>query len=782
MRRFFLTLIMLTSVVVGFAQKTVVWENPAVAFSKYSTLFEVTKVEFEDNKTILSLHITYAPGQTIAFSAEARLKSNGKVYGAKSATVMELNQPFTMPESGNIDMSIIFEPLPKDTKEISFLMSTTMEILTGIHDRKTNEENIDGTYWRNDKTGDWFIGFADGKMIYDTKIWNISDQKESKGEYTITANSGNEKVTVKIGKAKKGIRNIIINGFNPVSCSCITSKYLPDYPVKDDNPLLADNNYREGDSVTIIGWYRNMTEDAKAFGNEFEVMVTDIFSDKEQKYSAKFDSSGHFVLKFPIQNSTQLYADWQRHHIMFYVEPNETYLLVKDYSSDQTLVMGKNARLQNEILAYLMNSNVPSASLEQQRVKELEYLEMCNAARKKTLQELKQLYSQHPNLSERFRNYQQEMLLVQDAGEMMQAKYFYYQLPDLFVGYVTENIWNKISGPYTLSNNIFPMLMRDYSDCLKQRLLANAFSIADIVFLADKNGFIKLSDEEQKTLAEYSKQYGKFAKELSQTKDSIRQKIIDEFNSLECVAKMDEMLKNNEKSIKEFTSTKLYAKQIDLFVNIVDSIGWNQNLRDLYISRSFSRKIDETREPLDSEEIEYIKRKVKLEAAKKSVLTLNDKYIELQNLTLSPEVLRSSDEVKGLTNGADILKKVIEPYKGKLILVDIWGTWCSPCKEALSHSQEEYEHLKKYDMVFMYFANRSDDKGWKNVIKQYKVFGDNVVHYNLPENQQKSLEQYLGVKAFPTFLLIDKDGNIVNERVDSRNLNALESIIKKIKR
>ena len=66
-------------------------------------------------------------------------------------------------------------------------------------------------------------------------------------------------------------------------------------------------------------------------------------------------------------------------------------------------------------------------------------------------------------------------------------------------------------------------------------------------------------------------------------------------------------------------------------------------------------------------------------------------------------------------------------------------------KTALSHSQEEFERLKDFDIVYLYLANNSPEDSWKNVIKEYQVVGDNVVHYNLPAEQQVAVENFLGV-------------------------------------
>ena len=143
--------------------------------------------------------------------------------------------------------------------------------------------------------------------------------------------------------------------------------------------------------------------------------------------------------------------------------------------------------------------------------------------------------------------------------------------------------------------------------------------------------------------------------------------------------------------------------------------------------------------------------------------------------------LMSSKEVEDMSDGEKILRKLIEPYKGKIILIDVWGTWCSPCRKALSHSKELYNRMAQYDIVFLYLANRSDEDSWKNVIKEYNVTGENVVHYNLPEEQQRAVENFLKVNQYPTYRLIDSNGNLLDVNSDPRDLDAFENLIKALK-
>ena len=60
--------------------------------------------------------------------------------------------------------------------------------------------------------------------------------------------------------------------------------------------------------------------------------------------------------------------------------------------------------------------------------------------------------------------------------------------------------------------------------------------------------------------------------------------------------------------------------------------------------------------------------------------------------------------------------------------------------------------------------------------------GENVVHYRLPDEQQSMIERKFPVQRFPTYMLIDKQGNIVNDRApgpDRKNnlLSAIEKLL-----
>ena len=122
----------------------------------------------------------------------------------------------------------------------------------------------------------------------------------------------------------------------------------------------------------------------------------------------------------------------------------------------------------------------------------------------------------------------------------------------------------------------------------------------------------------------------------------------------------------------------------------------------------------------------------------------------------------------------------MEPYKGKLVLLDVWGTWCAPCKMALAHSKEEFERLAPYDVVYLYMVSNSPEESCKTLIKLNDLVADNIDHYKMPDAQQRAIENDLNIRSFPSYHLFDKEGNLVDVKVDARQLDNLEKIIKEL--
>jgi len=241
----------------------------------------------------------------------------------------------------------------------------------------------------------------------------------------------------------------------------------------------------------------------------------------------------------------------------------------------------------------------------------------------------------------------------------------------------------------------------------------------------------------------------------------------------------DFLAAKNANQIQATNAEEYQMKEMDIVQHKLDSLGFDNEMRSLYVARQLYHYIDWKRSPLDDQLVAYAKQHIKVPLALNKVLDLNAIYKTIESQPLNEQVLKSNTFVEGLTDGKKILQKILEPFKGKLVLLDIWGTWCSPCKENLSHSQEEYAELKPYDVAYVYLANNSEDTSWKNVIKQYNVVGENVAHYNLPSDQQKAVEKYLQLSGYPCYKLFDREGNLVDLKIETWQLRSYIDAIKK---
>jgi len=94
-------------------------------------------------------------------------------------------------------------------------------------------------------------------------------------------------------------------------------------------------------------------------------------------------------------------------------------------------------------------------------------------------------------------------------------------------------------------------------------------------------------------------------------------------------------------------------------------------------------------------------------------------------------------------------------YKGKVVLLDFWATWCGPCKVEIPWFMEMQR--KNKDKGFEVLGVAMDDEGWE-VVKPFAA--QMAVNYRLVIGNDTTAQAYGGVDALPTTFLIDRAGKI----------------------
>ncbi|HEU0123081.1 MAG TPA: redoxin domain-containing protein [Bryobacteraceae bacterium] len=95
----------------------------------------------------------------------------------------------------------------------------------------------------------------------------------------------------------------------------------------------------------------------------------------------------------------------------------------------------------------------------------------------------------------------------------------------------------------------------------------------------------------------------------------------------------------------------------------------------------------------------------------------------------------------------------LSDYKGKVVLLNFWATWCGPCKIEIPWFVEFEQNYR--DKGFAVLGVSMDEDGWESV-KPY--LAANKVNYRVVIGDDMTAQKYGGVESLPTSFIVDQEG------------------------
>ena len=607
---------------------------------------------------------------------------------------------------------------------------------------------------RDETTGEWLIGLFDEYAIYDCEYWEYAEA--GKGRYVLTKDGLRKEIRLK--------KNTVTIDDVKHRTSTLTSKYLPDYPSKDETGwpkgLPADE-----DSVTLRVCVNTNREKA-----EFVTFINRMFNDKHVQELTSIDTHGRFEVRMPVNGPSVLGIFNDSHHplehtfwrLLLAVEGGDTLLLYIDDKNDCIYLMGgKYARFNNELLGSDFRPNfvrTNELTIDSTIVQQRHYMAVCQ-------ERMDSLYAARPNLSRRFQTYYQDDIQYQFAYPMLlkccwpAAGESQSELLQKTEAELNPLQWMHSELPLMCRHG-FGFIIGYYVSALtdiRQTPLPGTVH-SDFIMQLQQDGKVQLSDEELQKVKGFQALLANYHGNDVDINDAFRSDIIPILS---------------KPLIEQYWDWELSEKNVPLTVSVLDSLDMDDTTREILKTQTFMKDIDgkshvasprvldlahqEVHHPLLLQSIDNANQRIKdfLEESQKKQMAIAPK-------DGTPASLRVPDEeLKGITDGQQLFENIVKPFKGYVIYVDVWGTWCGPCRAQMENVPDLKKALEGKPVVYLYFCNNSPEDSWRTFIIQNHLDTDNAVHYNLPREQESAIERYLEVSGFPTYRLVDTKGQLM---------------------
>ena len=156
-------------------------------------------------------------------------------------------------------------------------------------------------------------------------------------------------------------------------------------------------------------------------------------------------------------------------------------------------------------------------------------------------------------------------------------------------------------------------------------------------------------------------------------------------------------------------------------------------------------------------------------------------YVKMKNDELKAQISanknKSGSKVNDVpkTKADNLFDSLIAKYKGKVVFVDFWATWCAPCLEGIKRIEPLKEELANERVAFVYITNQTSPKtSYDNMIHGIK--GD---HFRMSTDEWNVISGKFSISGIPHYVLVGKEGQVINPHLMSMGNEQLKNMLMK---
>ncbi len=522
--------------------------------------------------------------------------------------------------------------------------------------------------------------------------------------------------------------------------------------------LISSISCRQANSVaepkiTLRGKIINWAENKEAVEG-ITLHVDDFLSYEQEKYEIEINDDGTFETTFVKRHAQDFFLLNKNHLFYLFAKPGSELFVEIDAARFEeegikaVELGGDQAETNRHICDFmaLSNQRLRDFMYEHQKIIRTLDGEDYKAFRLKKLQEDYDYFSDYlkeHEVTDEAQNWVKLGIKYECANDLMRYRWLHpienklnrtdFKLPDSYFDFFDEF---ELDNKDAISSSSFSFYLQEFFMYLRTKEFHNNGQ-PDFSAFADLFIEANVLSDDEKQFIQKIRNYT--PEKLSKTEQS----------------QLETILQRNAELVKTGIIRKRYNDFIDyLFTNLTGFA------RDACVSRffydTFHRKeeIDLLKPALarfnEVVETTFMKKRVMAKLA----------AVEKLLADLSPPAGARLFDFPADSSKA-LFENFISQYKNKVVYIDVWATWCEPCRRQFPFSNELHEKLNGEDVAFVYLCGRSPKKLWQATIKEFNLVGD---HYFLQNEQYEALKAKFKITGIPHYILVDKNGQIASAK------------------
>ncbi len=693
-------------------------DNPSYEV-KNSGIFNVSKIELSDTSTRLDIHLTFLPEWWILFEQEKIFLSDSKtgesfpIIGIEGA---EFGKKLFMPLSGDSTVVLIFPALDKKIKKV---------------DLKS------------------FSEMARGESIFGISL----DSKKNKG---VKSTNGlpdhvNKWLEREVAKSKKKV------------------------PVDYDSQQFFDV-----DTAHLVGYMKGY--DTRLGFSTGIIYASNDITRKDYPIVVQVYSDGRFEASYPMSIPQHTALLINNKWVPFYLEPGCTLSMILDwdefliadrrrdirYEIQDVVFQGPLAKINEELAAFdfeqfdyrafqkMISTHSPAIFMEKQ---------LTNLAASKQQVET---YIKNNAISPQASSILRNKVLLASATRMFDfaSGRTYKARKD------SSNEVLKIPVPISYYNFLKEIPMDDNGILVSGefKYFVNRFEYCEPLRQAHEDVTLSNSKPE-KTLLQY---FEEEKIELTEEYEDLFKLVSKEEKTKDEIAKLESkqviMSQLMEEYKDEFSS---YARKYAVGKCDLESQIWH--LKDSLLQDKLGLKSSLVYEIIKIRSLKFAYKNSEKEDAAKHWDYLKQGIANTHLLKTGNRIFENAfPENKKISyalpkgTATDVFQKIVNPFKGKILFVDFWATTCGPCVggiKRMKETREKYKDNNDFDFIFITDESSSPETRYNKFVVEQELKNT----FRLPKDDYNYLRQLFKFNGIPRYVVIDKDGKVLNDDFNMHN-------------